>query len=488
LTRCTAAVTLLCLAVSSAVAAAAPIIEVRLFGDNGRHEALVRGAATGIPALEPAVAHLLTCQIERMPGGWLRCRERNLVEGLAISGSLDFTELLALPGMAGATATVTLPASPLSSVTGLARQPASGWLSRPVSFSGPATATANWRMGFFWQTVAADLTPLPFLLFWLIRRPEPRLALAAALSVWVAWLVSSRTIELDDFFYVVPGVEGTFLHWISLLPLWLLIIAQSRWLRMAWSARVWIPVAALVLLRPRSAPWMTFSEIALADVITIALLVDRSGSMRMPASSAAANDAAHHLVSWMSPEMDRIGVFAFDVSSTQTSPFGTVTADSLKSLDKMPPYGATSLYDALDFTGAALVGDGSPRRAVVAITDGRDTASTLTAAEVASRTSIIDVPVYIMSITPDPNQDKADQIISGPRSPLDPLTAWTGGQLFFADVPSQASLAARTIVNELRQQYLLAFTPDPRPGWHKLTVRTRQHHTSVRARAGYVTR
>src|SRR5262245_38208498 len=39
--------------------------------------------------------------------------------------------------------------------------------------------------------------------------------------------------------------------------------------------------------------------------ITIALLVDRSGSMRMPASTAAATDAAHHLVSWLSPEMDR---------------------------------------------------------------------------------------------------------------------------------------------------------------------------------------
>jgi VWFA-related protein len=222
--------------------------------------------------------------------------------------------------------------------------------------------------------------------------------------------------------------------------------------------------------------------------ITIALLVDRSGSMRMPASTAAANDAAHHLISWMSPEMDRVGIFAFDVSSTQTSPFGTVSADSLKSLDKLPPYGATSLYDALDFTSSALVGDGSPRRAVVAITDGRDTSSTLTAAEVASRTSIIDVPVYIISITPDPNQAKSDQIIAGPRSPLEQLTHWTGGQLFFADVPSQASMAARTIVNELRQQYLLAITPDPRPGWHKLTVRTKQHHQTVRARAGYVTR
>jgi Ca-activated chloride channel family protein len=222
--------------------------------------------------------------------------------------------------------------------------------------------------------------------------------------------------------------------------------------------------------------------------VTIALLVDRSGSMRMPASAAAATDAAHHLVSWLSPETDRIGVFAFDVTSTQTSPFGAVSADSLKSLDQLPPYGATSLYDALDFTSAALMSEGSPRRAVVAITDGRDTASTMTAAQVASRASIIDVPVYIITITPDPNQEKTDEIISGPRSPLEQLTVWTGGQWFFAGAPSQASIAARTIVNELRQQYLLAFTPDPRPGWHKLTVRTRQNHKTVRARAGYVTR
>ena len=222
--------------------------------------------------------------------------------------------------------------------------------------------------------------------------------------------------------------------------------------------------------------------------ITIALLVDRSGSMRMPASAAAATDAAHHLVSWMSPETDRFGIFAFDVESTQTSPFAAVSAEALKSLEKLPPYGATSLYDALDFTSTALVNEGSPRRAVVAISDGRDTSSTLTPEQVASRVSSIDVPVYIISITPDPNQEKSDQVIMGPRSPLDQLTMWTGGQLFFAGVPSQASIAARTIVNELRQQYILAITPDPRPGWHKLTVRTKQHHKTVRARAGYVTR
>jgi VWFA-related protein len=225
-----------------------------------------------------------------------------------------------------------------------------------------------------------------------------------------------------------------------------------------------------------------------ASPITIALLVDRSGSMRMPASAAAATDAAHHLVSWLSPENDRIGVFAFDASSSQASPFAAASKESLKSLDQIPPYGVTSLYDALDFTSTALAAEGAPRRAVVAITDGRDTASTQTPEHVASRASIIDVPVYIISITPDPNEEKSDAIIQGPRSPLEQLTMWTGGQLFFAGVPSEASMAARTIVNELRQQYILAFAPDPRPGWHKLTVRTKQHHKTVRARAGYVTR
>lgn len=223
--------------------------------------------------------------------------------------------------------------------------------------------------------------------------------------------------------------------------------------------------------------------------ITMALLVDRSGSMRMPALAAAASDAAHHILSWLTPPGDRLGVFGFDVESAQTSPFGAVSKDSLKSLDSLPPFGATSLYDALDFTSSALVNDGSPRRAVVAITDGVDTASVMTPEQVASKASIIDVPVYILAVGPaaDEKSEKSDVIIR-PKSPLEQLTESTGGQMFYASLPHQASVAARTIVSELRQQYLLAFNPDPRPGWHRLTVRTKQQHKSVRARAGYVTR
>jgi VWFA-related protein len=224
--------------------------------------------------------------------------------------------------------------------------------------------------------------------------------------------------------------------------------------------------------------------------VTMALLMDQSGSMRVSYRSEAANDAAHHLVSWMSPTTDRLGLFAFDTSFTQASAFEGVSPQSLKALDTLKPFGATSLYDALDLTSEALVRDGSPRRAVLAVTDGVDTSSLLTASEVAIKAATIDVPVYVivLATTAEAEDGKADDRADRKRSPLEQLTEWTGGQVFFSSAPSHSSQAARTIVTELRQQYLIAFTPDTRPGWHRLTVRTRQHHKTVRARAGYVTR
>jgi len=222
--------------------------------------------------------------------------------------------------------------------------------------------------------------------------------------------------------------------------------------------------------------------------ITTALLMDKSGSMRVSSRAADVSDAAHHLVSWMAPATDRLGLFAFDTAVTQTSAFAAVSPNSLQGLSTIAPFGATSLYDALDTTSTALVRDGAPRRAVIALTDGADNASVLTASEVAGRAAAIDVPVYIISVTMPIDHPTTGVANRPSQSPLVELAAWTGGQHFVASVPSQMSLAARTIVTELRQQYLLAFVPDPRQGWHRLTVRTRQPRLTARARAGYITR
>jgi VWFA-related protein len=226
--------------------------------------------------------------------------------------------------------------------------------------------------------------------------------------------------------------------------------------------------------------------------ITTAVLVDQSGSMRMSSNLGAAREAARHLLSWMTIASDRLGLFTFD---TELQPIGVsglafsvVSSDSLARLAQVVPYGQTSLYDAVDATSAAVVADASPRRAVVVFTDGVDTSSVLTAAEVSGRAAAIDVPVYIVAVVP-PVDNPSSGVAGGlPETDLAKLAAWTGGQFFVSSAPAHASHAARTIVTDLRQQYLLAFTADSRPGWHRLTVRTRDHQHTVRTRAGYVTR
>jgi hypothetical protein len=50
----------------------------------------------------------------------------------------------------------------------------------------------------------------------------------------------------------------------------------------------------------------------------------------------------------------------------------------------------------------------------------------------------------------------------------------------------QSKQAAQSIVDELRQQYLIAFEPGARPGWHPIELRTRNKDLVVRARSGYV--
>ena len=51
--------------------------------------------------------------------------------------------------------------------------------------------------------------------------------------------------------------------------------------------------------------------------------------------------------------------------------------------------------------------------------------------------------------------------------------------------PAHESVAARQIVDELRHQYVLAFTASPAAGWHPLDVKTKDRDLTVRARSGY---
>ena len=224
--------------------------------------------------------------------------------------------------------------------------------------------------------------------------------------------------------------------------------------------------------------------------ISLAILFDVSGSMRGAQQMAAGQRAVEHILSWVEPAKDEVALFSFDADLRQEVDFTKDMAKVKSAVDGLTAVGQTSLYDAISKTAKTLGDRPSPRRAVVVITDGIDTSSKLTAAQVSGIASAIDVPVYVVAVLSPldhPGQDGA--VVGADTSPvatqLSNLAYWTGGTLFMVSAPAHASQAARDMISELRHQYLLAFEAAREPGWYELDVRTRRRELTVRARSGY---
>jgi VWFA-related protein len=226
--------------------------------------------------------------------------------------------------------------------------------------------------------------------------------------------------------------------------------------------------------------------------VKVAVLFDISGSMRIGTKAVDAQQAARHLFSTLKTG-DQAALFAFDTQLEKVTGFTTDFKGLESKVDKVdPPFGQTSLFDAIAETAKAVAesvgGNGRvpPRSAIVVLTDGIDTKSRLTAPEVSAIASSIDVPVYIVAVmSPVDDPRNPDYGTGALSSGLTDLARWTGGDFFIAISPAHASIAARQIVGEMRNQYMLAFEASARGGWRALEVRARDRDHTVRARSGY---
>jgi Ca-activated chloride channel homolog len=221
--------------------------------------------------------------------------------------------------------------------------------------------------------------------------------------------------------------------------------------------------------------------------VGLALLFDISGSMDIDERFSRARETSYFLLSGLRNREDEAAIFAFDSGLHVVQPF-TTELDRLRgSLSSFSPWGMTSIHDAIASASRSMDARATKRRALVVLTDGFDTASKLGAAEVSRIASSIDLPVYLVAVVPsidDPREDEeGNRALVGD---LADLARWTGGELFVATSTPEASTIARQVVSELRQQYLIAFPPGPKPGWHSIEVRVRRKGYSVQARGGYV--
>jgi Ca-activated chloride channel family protein len=231
--------------------------------------------------------------------------------------------------------------------------------------------------------------------------------------------------------------------------------------------------------------------------VRVALLFDVSGSMRVAAHIEEARQAARQVLASLrlstKPVDDEAAVFSFDMNLQSLQPFTADPGAIEQALSRVSPYGQTSLYDAIGLTAkqVAATAPGDPhRRAVIVLTDGIDTSSEMTPEQVAAIAAAIDVPVYVVAVVSPLDHAGTPPAVDGPAGEregvLRTLARWTGGDLFVTSAPAQQSLAARQIVDELRHQYVLAFSSSKSgSGWRALSVRVKDKDATVRARSGY---
>jgi len=225
--------------------------------------------------------------------------------------------------------------------------------------------------------------------------------------------------------------------------------------------------------------------------ISLAILLDISGSMAVGGNMERAREAVNLATMNLRDSSDEASLFTFDSKLVQVEDFtkdlGRIRRVSLKG----NPWGQTSLYDAIGQAARSVGERASKHRALLVITDGVDTGSRLTPPQVSAIASEIDVPVYLLTVVNPADHPGGEFAVlenEGKRTEtatLADLARWTGGDMRIASIPAHTVAALQDLFTELRHQYLITFEPGTRPGWHPLEVRMRKKNLIVHARSGY---
>ena len=224
--------------------------------------------------------------------------------------------------------------------------------------------------------------------------------------------------------------------------------------------------------------------------LSIAVLVDISGSMALDRNIDRARRAVDAIAGSLQRGRDELALFTFDTALREvtsfTSELDRIGAPALREA----PYGKTSLYDAIA-DAATLVGRrANPHRALLVVTDGVDNGSRRTAGEVSGAASAIAVPVHVLTVARPSlwreSRGAADADTADAAGSLADLARWTGGSVSVTRTREDLLATLRELLPGLRYQYVLMFEPGFRRGWHPIEIRTADDNLVVQARRGYL--
>jgi Ca-activated chloride channel homolog len=198
--------------------------------------------------------------------------------------------------------------------------------------------------------------------------------------------------------------------------------------------------------------------------LSIGLAVDASGSMQAKMEEAQ-KAGAQFLRNVLRPG-DKAFVVAFDAQAYTVQKWSPSLADLHAGLSSLRAEEMTALYDALVYSLYQFQGV-KGQKALVVISDGKDTASKFDfnqALEYARRAA---VPIYAIGI----GIRAADLDV---KYKLTQLAKETGGNTYYIEKASGLAQIYTDIENELRSQYVLGFYPPAgvKPGgeWREVEV------------------
>jgi Ca-activated chloride channel family protein len=177
---------------------------------------------------------------------------------------------------------------------------------------------------------------------------------------------------------------------------------------------------------------------------------------------------------------DALTILGFNDNIFTVARRETEAAARLRALDRLAPWGATSLYDVIG-RGVSLLRQQAGRKGLVVFSDGEDESSRLTFEAVERELQSSDAVMYAVGL------GRGARMADLTRQ-LSRLADASGGRAVIAPDAAALGPAFGEVVAELSHQYVLSYAPtnDTRDGtWRALTVEVPGRDVRIRARQGY---
>ena len=262
--------------------------------------------------------------------------------------------------------------------------------------------------------------------------------------------------------------------------------------------------------------------------VSLGIALDASGSMT-PDKMAAARSAIDRFIYDLLGEDDELFFLEFSSTARITQGWTTDRAAISRAVGRVDPVGGTALYDAVARALPVAAAGRHKKKAVLVISDGNDTSSSISVARLRQQIRDSEVLVYALGVDgtarsetprsrppiglPIPNpfpQPRTRGRTPGLPPPiigggsgggtwgrpagervnpdaLRDVTDETGGRTEIVRGFGELQAATARLADELSRQYSLAFssTEEKDGRWHPIRVETRDRRFTVRARRGY---